>query len=326
MSDCEFIRYALSLSNALEFVGIHSTPLNRFVKARLMPAGTSAEAIYELCRVQDHEFTYKTASRDETIALCGLGKLLKGGNTNLPLAASIKIQARAKGMLQRKKDRLKRAEQQEKPQPPAMQTKQASPRAPAADAAISLPAVVPPMSLDSLPKGIHPSIVKLAKSVAEQRRAAAETQKKAASGKAQLQQAQQERLAMQARAERAEEELRFFRAAESRSNSRASVGHGMVATSSANDSLAAMGAAHERAAVAEAELAVLQAKASKLQSDIASVRSETLDGFKAKLSTALAEVSSIEREVRVQVCARCSSCSLTHATHLSDAIRNCCAL
>jgi hypothetical protein len=94
---------------------------------------------------------------------------------------------------------------------PVMQTKQASPRAPAADEAVALPAVEPPMSLDSLPKGILPSIVKLAKSVAEQ----------------------------------------------------------MVATSSANDSLAAMGAAHERAAVAEAELAVLQAKASKLQNDIA---------------------------------------------------------
>ena len=234
-----------------------------------MPGGTSSEAIYELCRVQDHEFTYKTASLDETIALCGLEKLLKGGNTNLPLAASIKIQARAKGMLQRKKDKLKRAEQQEQPPPPEMQAKQASPRAPAADAAVALPAVEPPMSLDSLPKGIRPNIVKLAKSVAEQ----------------------------------------------------------MVATSSANDSLAAMGAAHERAAVAEAELAVLQAKASKLQNDIASVRSETLDGFKAKLSTALAEVSSIEREVRVQVCARIAllSCSPSHATHLSDAIHNLCA-
>jgi hypothetical protein len=147
---------------------------------------------------------------------------------------------------------------------------------------------------------MHPSIVKLAKTVAEQRRSAAEAHKKAAAGKAQLQQAQQERLALQARAERCEEELRFFRAAESRSNSRASVGPCKEAPS-ATDSLAAMGAAHERAAVAEGELAQLQARANKLQSEVAAVRSETLDGFKGRLSTALAEVSSIEREVRLQV-------------------------
>jgi hypothetical protein len=308
----QFVAYNTLLQCVLSAVDTRVISLSRFVKARLMPGGSSADAIYELCKVQGQEFTYTTASRDETIALCGLDKLLKGGNTNLPLAASIKIQARAKGMLQRKKDKLKRADGDKQPPPPplpppplqpAMQAKQATPRA-AVAAITAAQTVEPPMSLESLPKGIHPSIVKLAKVVAEQRRAGAEAQKKAASVKATLQQTQQERLAMQSRAERAEEELRFFRAAESRSNSRASVGHGSVAAPSTNDTLAAMGAAHERAAVAEAELAVLQAKAAKLQSDIASVRSETLDGFKAKLSTALAEVSSLEREVRVQVGAR----------------------
>jgi hypothetical protein len=312
------------IPSAVVFVVIS---LNRFVKSRLVPGGSSEQAIYELCKVQGQEFTYTTASRDETIALCGLEKLLKGGNTNLPLAASIKIQARAKGMLQRKKDRQRRADdkkqphqqqqpqqqqQQQQQQPPqqqqqqpqsASESKQTTPRVAVATATAAPAVVEPPMSLESLPKGIHPSIVKLAKSVAEQRRAGAEAHKKAASIKAALQQAQQERLSMQSRAERAEEELRFFRAAESRSNSRASVGHGNVQAPSANDALAAMGAAHERAAVAEAELAALQAKAAKLQSDIASVRSETLDGFKAKLSDALAQVSAIEREVRVQVCA-----------------------
>ena len=306
------------LQFVLSAVDTRVISLSRFVKARLMPGGSSTDAIYELCKVQDQEFTYTTASRDETIALCGLDKLLKGGNTNLPLAASIKIQSRAKGMLQRKKDKLKRADGDKQQQPllpppqqqPALQTKQATPRAAVAAIAAAPQTVEPPMSLESLPKGIHPSIVKLAKVVAEQRRAGAEAQKKAALVKTTLLQTQQERLAMQSRAERAEEELRFFRAAESRSNSRASVGHGSVAAPSTNDMLSAMGAAHERAAVAEAELAALQAKAAKLQSDIASVRSETLDGFKAKLSTALAAVSSIEREVRVQVGTRRGSCLL----------------
>lgn len=254
--------------------------------------------------MDDRQFTYTTASRDETVALCGLEKLLKGGNTNLPLAASIKIQARAKGMLQRKKDRQRRADsdvmQQQQQQQPEVKTKEATPRAPPAAAIVAAPAPDPPIALDSLPKGIHPSITKLAKSVAEQRRSGDDAHKKAAAGKQALQQMQQERLAMQARAERAEEELRFFRAAESRSNSRASVGPDKLAPSS-SDSLAAMGAAHERAAVAEAELAMLQSKVTKLQGDIASVRSESVDGFKARLSTALAEVSAIEREVRLQV-------------------------
>ena len=70
-----------------------------------MPGGSITEAVYELCKVQDHVFSYTTASLQETISLCGLEKLLKGGGTNLPLAASIKIQARARGLLQRKKDR-----------------------------------------------------------------------------------------------------------------------------------------------------------------------------------------------------------------------------
>jgi hypothetical protein len=284
--------------------------LNRFVKSRLMSGGSNTEAIYELCKVQEQEFTYTTASREETIKLCGLEKLLKGGNTNLPLAASIKIQARARGLLQRKKDRQKRANHQAKPaneleklQQDDSQAKQVTPRPTAVTAAAVLSPAEPQISLESLPKGLHPSIAKLAKTVADQRRAAADALKKAAAGKAALHQTQQERLAMQARAERAEEELRFFRAAESRSNSRASFS-GNVTGPSSNDALAAMGAAHERAAVAEAELASLQSKAAKLQSDVAAVRSETLDGFKSKLSTALAEVSSIEREVRLQVCVR----------------------
>ena len=264
--------------------------------------------------MDDRQFTYTTASRDETVALCGLEKLLKGGNTNLPLAASIKIQARAKGMLQRKKDRQRRADsdvmqqqqQQQQQQQPEVKTKEATPRAPPAAAIVAAPAPDPRIALDSLPKGIHPSITKLAKSVAEQRRSGDDAHKKAAAGKQALQQMQQERLAMQARAERAEEELRFFRAAESRSNSRASVGPDKLAPSS-SDSLAAMGAAHERAAVAEAELAMLQSKVTKLQGDIASVRSESVDGFKARLSTALAEVSAIEREVRLQVSVTCRS-------------------
>lgn len=268
-----------------------------------MPGGSITEAVYELCKVQDHVFSYTTASLQETISLCGLEKLLKGGGTNLPLAASIKIQARARGLLQRKKDRKRRHDETANPpQPEEPQAKRDTPRAPIPAPAIVLPPVEPQISLESLPKNIHPSIVKLAKTVADQRRAGADAQKKAASSKAALLQVQQERLAMQARAERAEEELRFFRAAESRSNSRASA-NGNVIVPSSNDTLAAMGAAHQRAAVAEAELASLQVKAAKLQSDIAAVRSETLDGFKAKLSTALAEVSSIEREVRLQVCA-----------------------
>jgi hypothetical protein len=289
------------LQRALLINGI-VTLTGRFVKARLTPGASAAEAIYELCRVIDGEFTYTTASRQETIALCGLEKLLKGGNTNLPLAASIKIQARARGLLQRKKDKLRRADKNVQPEQPDPQPKQATPRATVAAAAAAppAPAAAPVLSLESLPKGVHPSVAKLAKTVADQRRAAADAHKKAASSKAALQDEQQQRLAMQARAERAEEELRFFRAAESRSNSRASIGNGSAAPSGSH-TLAAMGAAHERAAVAEAELASLQAKAAKLQGDIAAVRSETLDGFKSRLSSALAEVSAIEREVRLQV-------------------------
>jgi hypothetical protein len=282
---------------------------HRFVKARLTPAAPGAQALYELSRIQDDQFVYTTASLDETVALCGLQKLLKGGSTNLPLAASIKIQARAKGMLQRKRDREKQVDQASQPPPSAVPVQQASLSAPTVVVANAAPAVAdaasavaePPISLESLPKGIHPSIIKLAKVVAEQRRSCTDVQKKAAAAKAALQQLQQERLATQARAERAEEELRFFRAAESRSNSRASLSNGHIMAPSTDHTFAAIGAAHQRAAAAEAEVASLQAKVTKLQNEITSVRSETLDGFKTQLSNALAEVSSLEREVRVQV-------------------------
>jgi len=90
--------------------------------------------------------------------LCGLQRLLKAGNTNLPLAASIKIQARAKGMLQRKKDRQKRAALDTKQEQPAADTQQATPRAPAPAAVTAAPPPEPPMSLESLPKGMLPSI------------------------------------------------------------------------------------------------------------------------------------------------------------------------
>jgi hypothetical protein len=144
-----------------------------------------------------------------------LEKLLKGGNTHLPLAASIKIQARARGLLQRKKDRQKRANLEEKPaneqekplhsnelEKPLQadsQAKQVTPRSSAVTAAAAPPPAEPQISLESLPKGIHASITKLAKTVADHRRAGADALKKAAAGKAALQQAQGEADALRRR-------------------------------------------------------------------------------------------------------------------------------